>query len=215
MKITSIDNSSEERKFGFIYSSHVFEHIPDIGNFVDNLVNKLASGGYFYIHVPNFTPSAEFRLFSMAHRIVHCHTFSLKSLYILLSKRGMSIQKVMLGENLHIIAQKKETLSEKVLYEKINETVDLEAMLTANGYDKVANLPSSYKASYGYQNGDYSILDLKNEQTLYIRDNNNFIEKCSMNFYLEKKQKCEFPIIYTHLSDIPPIYSTVKFKNNL
>lgn len=56
---TNIDSFNLEMRFDVAVSFQVIEHIPDVKNFIDQLINIVKPGGMIFISTPNVRKSAE------------------------------------------------------------------------------------------------------------------------------------------------------------
>lgn len=60
----------------FVFSSHTFEHIPDLGDSLQQIHSKLKVGGILALNLPSYT-CQRWRAFSGSANIDHVHTFKL------------------------------------------------------------------------------------------------------------------------------------------
>ncbi|MSP50820.1 MAG: class I SAM-dependent methyltransferase [Alphaproteobacteria bacterium] len=110
------DPSSElanERPFDLAFSTHVLEHVPDALAQLRAMALRVREGGHVMIEVPNLWQGEG--LIRQSHGIMHCHTFSLRSLTTLMRKAGLTPIRAHVDINLVVIAEKnaKDAVHEK------------------------------------------------------------------------------------------------------
>lgn len=91
--------------FDFIYSSHVLEHVIDADSHLGEVAALLREDGYIYLETPHLSGET---LIYQSHTVYHVHTFSLRSLQTLLQRYGLSPIRMLVDNNLRVLAQKRE-----------------------------------------------------------------------------------------------------------
>jgi SAM-dependent methyltransferase len=98
-----------EKEADFIYCNDVFEHVPELESFCQNVYNSLCSGGVFCIATTNSSDSIALGDISMLEH-QHVNMFSERSIYSILQKSGFTdivVDKGSYGNTFHVTAKKK------------------------------------------------------------------------------------------------------------
>lgn len=159
-------------KFDFIYSLHVFEHIPNPDYHMQKISELISQNGWIYIQVPHYNIYSENNFIMQCHQIDHCQTFSLRSLTLLLNKYNFSVKRVRIDDSIYILAQKEKAMSRNTYScysANIKNTISEDMLI--DGLDEIrANFAQQLQATWG-SNSPYKIVDIKDDKVLYERKN--------------------------------------------
>lgn len=107
VRLTPIDDFAPvapDGPFDFVSSSHVFEHMTDLGDIMAKLEPLVANEGFVYLEVPHGAVMED--IIIRTHIPVHCHVFSVKSLCTLLKRFGFQPIRILADTSIHVVAQK-------------------------------------------------------------------------------------------------------------
>jgi len=89
--------------FDLVYSTHVLEHLVDPARHLAAMAALVRPEGFLYLQVPHATLGE--LLVPQAHYAGHCHSFSPRSLCLLLAKVGLSPVRMHLDHNIQVLAR--------------------------------------------------------------------------------------------------------------
>lgn len=102
INVENLEFKTFNKKFDLIISSHVLEHCFDPIIFIKRIKYLLNDNGFIIISVPNFFTDF---ILNTSFYALHMHFFTQESLTYLFESNGLKVSKLIVGEELVIVAQ--------------------------------------------------------------------------------------------------------------
>ncbi|MCB7128040.1 MAG: class I SAM-dependent methyltransferase [Candidatus Brocadiales bacterium] len=193
--------------FDLAYSTHVLEHIPDPAAHVENLSPMIREGGYLYIQVPHFMFEVNF--LHQCHTPVHCHSFSPRSLSLLLERYGFAPIRMQIDFNIHILARKTPSTGSPFVYLQANRnTADPDQLLEFfENLSGEQGEPLRMTWDHAY----VQIERVRDAQIIYKRKvpfniiSQPYHQSADISFRYDQDRP-SFPVHFSHQDDEPPVW---------
>lgn len=196
--------------FDLAYSNHVLEHIADPASHLKNLASIIQEEGYLYVQVPHLMHEVNF--FHQCHTPVHCHSFSPRSLSLLLERHGFTPVRMQVDINIHILARKTPRNGSSFGY--------LPAFRNTVGPDELLESYENLEREQGipltmiWDHAHVEIKRIKDQRVVYKRQMNFNIAPLprfhSMDFSFRfDRGRPSFPVTFNHEGHGPPVWIKV------
>ncbi|MGK7873254.1 MAG: class I SAM-dependent methyltransferase [Xenococcaceae cyanobacterium] len=194
--------------FDLVYSTQVLEHIATPEKHIKQLSDLIKKEGYLYIQVPYLMH--EVNLIHRCHSPVHCHSFSPRSLSLLLEKYGFTPIAMKVDINLQILARKVPPdgrsfggLPTPISTAKPTQLLDIFKFLSEE---------QGKSLRFTWDHAFFQIKQVQDERVLYTREMNFNVARQpvahSMDISFRYNQdEPLFPIHFNHPGEVPPIYT--------